>query len=57
MKWEKPTLVDLADRKTAMGAVGISGGTPEISGWACQCGCTEDKYCMSGGTASILPLP
>jgi hypothetical protein len=56
MRWEKPRLVDLADRHNALNAVGFSSPNPPIDtiGSTCQDGCAHAEFCMVGGVASLI---
>lgn len=59
MKWEKPALVDLADRKNAISSVGFSSHNQDVNGDSCVPGCCEGpgpknlNICLTGGSAGI----
>jgi len=50
MKWDRPQLVDLADRHNALNAVGFS--VVDVKGSTCQNGSTHSTFCYTGASAT-----
>lgn len=54
MKWDTPKLIDLADRQSALNAVGFSCDPhTQGTGHTCQDGSHHHDICFTGGAASF----